>query len=166
MTKSLIIVVLFAAFTGSGAFAQAKSTTQTADVTLTVQPAMTLTNVTPLDFGTQVRGAAEVTVDPINGGNNAAYFTLTGAPASQSLQVSWTASASLSFEGTNIPWTPAVAVNDTSIQSQATSITSGGTKRASTSGALWIWVGGTIASIPIGAQAGAYSGDITLTVQY
>lgn len=166
MRRSFIVAVLFTAFVQSGAFAQTVAATQTAEVNLTVQPAMTLTNVTPLDFGTQVRGATDVSVDPVSGGNNAAYFTLTGAPTSQSLQVSWTASASLSFNGTNISWTPSVAVNDTSVQPQAATITSGSTKRASTSGALWIWVGGTIASIPIGAPAGVYSGDITLTVQY
>lgn len=166
MIKSLFVVLLYSIIAWQAAFAQTQSNSQTATVNLTVQSAMTLTNVSPLDFGSQVQGATNVTVDPVTGGSNTASFTLTGAPGNQTLQVSWTASANLTFGATNVPWTPAVAVNNTSTQSGATTISSGGTKDADASGDLWLWVGGTISSIPAAAPAGAYTGTITLTVQY
>lgn len=166
MKKSLFVAMLLSALACGSAFAQSQSSNQTANVNLTVQSAMTLTNLSPLNFGTQVQGATNVTVAPVTGGSNTASFTLTGAPANQTLQISWTASANLTFGATNISWTPAVAVNNTSIQSGATVITSGATHDADASGDLWLWVGGTISSIPAAAPAGAYTGTITLTVQY
>lgn len=166
MKRSLFVALLFVVFAVGGASAQTQSTSQSANVDLTVQSAMTLTNVSPLNFGTQVQGATNVTVSPVTGGSNTASFTLTGAPANQTLQISWTASANLTFGATNIAWTPTVAVNNTSTQSGATAISSGGTEDADASGDLWLWVGGTISSIPSTAPAGAYTGTITLTVQY
>lgn len=168
MKNFLVIAVLFTAFAAVNA--QTQSATQSANVNLSVQTALTLTNVRALTFGNQVQGATAVTIDPVTGGASTAYFTLTGAPAGQLLTVSWTSSADLSYTSTtgttNIAWTPGVAVNNSTSQTGASTITSGGTFNADGTGHLWIWVGGTIASIPLAAPAGAYQGAITLTVQY
>ena len=168
MKNFLFITVVLIAITA--AHAQTQSATQSANVNLSVQTALTLTNVRALSFGNQVQGATGVVVDPVTGGGSTAYFTLTGAPASQLLTVSWTASTDLSFTSTtgttSIAWTPTVAVNNSTSQTGATTMTSGGTFNADGTGHLWIWVGGSIASIPLAAPAGTYQGSITLTVQY
>ena len=166
MKRIIVIGVLFMAIAATNAFAQTQSVNQSANVNLTVQTALSLTNVRALSFGTQVQGASAVTVDPVTGGTNTAYFTLTGAPASQVLTVSWTSSADLTYTTTNISWTPSVAANSTTTQSTANTLASGGTAAADGTGHLYLWVGGTTAAIPSNAPAGTYQGTVTLTVQY
>jgi Domain of unknown function (DUF4402) len=166
MKKIIIIGVLFTAIGANYAFAQTQSVNQSANVNLTVQTALSLTNVRALNFGTQVQGASAVTVDPVTGGTNTAYFTLTGAPASQVLTISWTSTANLTYSTTNISWTPSVAANSTATQSTASTLSSGGTAAADGTGHLYLWVGGTTAPIPSNAPAGTYQGTVTLTVQY
>ena len=166
MKRIILIGMLFTAFAAIPLYAQTQSVNQSANVNLTVQTALSLTNVRALSFGTQVQGASAVTVDPVTGGTNTAYFTLSGAPASQVLTVSWTSSADLTYSTTNISWTPSVAANSTTTQSTATTLASGGTSTADGTGHLYLWVGGTTAAIPSNAPAGTYQGTVTLTVQY
>ncbi len=168
MKKIFLFAFLFMTAIDEGElFAQTQSVSQSANVNLTVQTAMSLTNVRGVNFGTQVQGSAGATVDPVNGGANAAYFTLSGAPANQSLTVSWTPSAILTNTTTNITWTPSVAVGNTTTQTGATVLaSSGSTSPASSSGNLYIWVGGSTGAVPNNAPAGLYQGTVTLTVQY
>lgn len=166
MNRIIALGVLFTAIATASSFAQSQSVNQSANVNLTVQTALSLTNVRALNFGTQVQGASAVTVDPVTGGTNTAYFTLSGAPASQVLTVSWTSSADLTYTTTNISWNPSVAANSTTTQSTASTLASGGTSTADGTGHLYLWVGGTTAAIPSNAPAGTYQGTVTLTVQY
>lgn len=168
MKKLTFVVILVAGITAGNSFAQTSTTSasQAANVNLIVQTAMTLTNVRGLNFGTQVQGSAGITVSPVTSGTRAAYFTLDGAPPGQALTISWTASPNLTFNSTNINWSPSVAADSTTTQGSSAVVTSGGSTPANSSGNLYIWVGGSTGSVPSNAPAGTYQGTITLTVQY
>jgi len=166
--KKFIVVAVLVTVVGIGeSFAQTQSVGQQANVNMTVQTAMVLTNVggRVLNFGTRAQGATNITVDPITGGANTAPFALTLAPAGQVVNVSWT-HVDMTNGGTTVTWAPSVSVNNVNVQGTSAVISSGGTVTADGSGNAWMWVGGTIASIPGSAPAGAYNGSVTLTVSY
>lgn len=164
-TVRFFIVALLMILAPALVSAQTQSVSQTVDVNLTVTAAMALNVTQSLDFGSTFQGASNVTINPITGGSNAGFATLTSAPGSQSLTVSWT-NTSLTNGSTTISWTPSVAGSATNTQTGATDLTNDGSVTASSSGSYYIWVGGTIPSVPSAASTGAYTGTLTLTVAY
>lgn len=167
MKKLIAILGLAVAFSTTESFAQ--TATQAANVILTVQSPMILTNVasTPLTFGTRLQGATSVTVDAITGGASCAPFTLTGAIGSHAVTVSWTSTPLSKTGAADITWTPIVAVNNVNNQTAgggAAEISNNGSVTTDGSGSAWLWVGGTISSIPTGQVVGTYNATVTLTI--
>jgi len=163
MKKLLAIAVIITAFAASEAFAQT-GVSGTGTVSMTVATGGTVTAVTPLAFGVQTQGATDISVAATS--TSAGAFTLTGGNATHAYTVTWTIT-SLSQGGSNpISWTPSVIGGNTNVQGSATSISSGSTVTSDAGGNAWLWVGGTIASIPSSAPTGSYSGQVTLSLAY
>jgi hypothetical protein len=160
MKKLIAIAVIITAFAASKSFAQLQGT---ASVTMTLAAGGTVASSTALNFGTQVQGATNVTVAASSA--NAAAFTLTGGSASHAYTVTWS-TVPLTQGATTIPFTPSVIGGSTNAQGSASSITSGSTVSSDATGSAWLWVGGTIASIPSSAPTGSYSGTVTLSLAY
>lgn len=163
MKKLLAIAVILTAFAASQSFAQGLQ--GSANVNLTVNAGGSVASTSPLSFGTQVQGASNVTVNPVTGGSSAAAFNLSSGTATHSYSITWT-HLDLTLGGNTITWTPSVAVNTANTQSSATAISSGGSVTSDGSGNAYMWVGGTISSIPGNATPGSYSGSVTLSLAY
>ncbi len=167
MKKLLAIAVILTAFAASESFAQFSHTTAgtQATVTLNVLTAPSITLNRNMNFGTIYQGVTTATVDPVNGGGNAAMFTVQG-DTNESIAVNWTSSANLTNGvSNNIPWTPSLSGYTSNVQTSSNSLTSGGTVAMSSAGYFYVWGGGT-ATLAANQPGGQYSGTLTITVSY
>ncbi|HEX6982305.1 MAG TPA: DUF4402 domain-containing protein [Balneolaceae bacterium] len=164
----LAAITLFAfAATANTASAQVSTTVQ---ATGTVLEPITLSG-TDLAFGTQLfpgiaktitttdAGAAQFDIDGEASKQITADFTL---PTELTHTTDNTTTMSVDFTGTVAEYSTSSTPTGTNMHDPSTTLT---TTLGSTSGLLYIWLGGTVS--PTSTQkAGAYSGDITLTVAY
>jgi Domain of unknown function (DUF4402) len=132
-------------------------------VNLGVRATMALSTGRDLTFGSVIQGETSVSVDPIAGGNNAAFFSFTTSPNTP-VTVTFS-SSSLSYGVNSIFFTGTLAGNSGSNQSEATIIPSGNTITTNSSGDFYFWAGGTAHLSPT-QPIGAYAGSFTLTVAY
>jgi hypothetical protein len=135
------------------------------NATAVVYTAMTVTGARTLDFGNVFPGVAKVIAiaDPTSG-----RFDLTGEN-SANVNLTFTLPANLLSGANSLPigsWTG--CTNPTNSTASCTTFTPSGTatpSALSASGALFVWVGGTVT--PAANQpSGTYNGTVTLTAAY
>ena len=156
---SVTVAALFSLATA----AQAQSANINA--TAVVYQAMTVTGARALDFGNVFPGVAKsIAVAAATSGR----FDLTGQ-ASANVNLTFTLPTNLTSGANNLPigtWTGCHAA--TSNTTGCTTFTPSGSATASAfsgTGALFVWVGGTVT--PAANQAaGTYNGTVTLTAAY
>jgi len=166
MKKHLLIAATLTALAGSEALAGTHILSASATVTLVVLPSYALTKVQNLNFGTVAQGGSSVTI-LAQSSANAAYFTLAGAPHNQSITITWSATDLTKTGASNITWTPTVFAGSTGTQGSSSQIlSSGNTSTTDGSGNLWIWVGGSTATIGGLQVPGTYGATFTLSVDY
>lgn len=142
-----------------------------ADVLLTVEQGLSITTPgnTQLDFGTVVAGAGAMSIAAATDAA-AVEFEIAGEP-SKPITITtamWaadgtTANAISEPGGATIAFTSdLIYTTDTATQGGAAIA---GTEALSATGGGSVWMGGSM-SVPNGQQGGAYSGTLTLTVNY
>jgi len=159
--KILTTLVLLCTIAATESFAQPSTTT--ANVTIKINGAMTLTKLRDMDMGFVMQGVMSISVDPITGGAQTAYFTFDAGP---------NASATVSFSSTNLtsgadnmPFTCSLAGGNSPNQNNASIVSSGDAVTTSSTGTYYFWAGGTADLSPT-QPLGTYSGDFILSVAY
>lgn len=164
MKKLFVATALFIAFMSSSSFAQV-SGAASAQVNLTVNAQVTVTNVRNLNFPAHVQDSTAASVNPNTGGNEAAYFILQTS-ANHSCSVTF-ATTPMTFSTGTINWTPSVVgASASNSQASAPAVTSGTNVTTNGTGYYYFWVGGTTDPITNTLPAGAYQGQFSLTVTY
>jgi hypothetical protein len=174
-TKKLSIIPAIIFLSVQLSLAQSNASTGVGLVAAVIQ-GLTVSVTGEVNFGTIVAGttpgalvATSATVGTASG--NIAEITLTGNGA-QTIHVTYDATDNLTKSGaTNITFTPSVyGSSSSSSQSTSTSVSSGGTVILSGSsgsaGNYYIWVGGSLSSLPAAQTPGSYSGTWTISVSY
>ena len=160
MTKQLRTIGLLILLASSVSFAQVPAT---ADVLMDVHGSLWLTKVRDLSLGYVFQGATNVQVDPITGGDQAAYFEFVTNP---DLSVNVSFSSSDLTDGTHsISFTGALAGSTSSNQKDASLLTSGRHIIASSDGNYYFWAGGS-AQLSDTQPFGVYQGSFTLSIAY
>lgn len=153
----------------------------TLNIAANVESQLTVNKVNDINFGGVVQGLKS-TLNPItndsssNVGYNATVgeFTIAGQQGAN-VVVQIPSSTSLSGPGSSLPFTTTAVGDSLDNQGSSTSITTPsatvklGTSTTGNSGTAanyYIWVGGSLGTIPSGQTAGAYSGSITVNVFY
>lgn len=162
MRNSVKVALAVLSLTMGGAVAaqaQAVSGTGSANVTATVLSAITVTG-TDLSFG-NVAPTQTKTIAPAAGG----LFTISASPAA-SLSLTWNFPTNLGNAAVTVgSWT--ALANTQNNSATATALTTTGTQTRSTdgtTGALYIWLGGTLQTTA--APTGTYSAPVTLNLVY
>ncbi|HXW96074.1 MAG TPA: DUF4402 domain-containing protein [Gemmatimonadales bacterium] len=158
-----VSAALAAIFSLTAAAAQAQSASISA--TATVYQAMTVTGARTLDFGNVFPGVSKaIAVTAATSGQ----FSLTGQ-SSANVNLTFTLPTNLTSGANNLPigtWTG--CTNPTNSTAGCTAFTPSASATASAfsgTGALWVWVGGTVT--PAANQAaGTYTGTVQLTAAY
>lgn len=146
----------------------AQAQTQTANITVnaTVAGALSMSPLTgTLDFGTLIQNGPAHTINPASDAS-AIAFTLTGG-ANAGLNIHVPATATLLSGANTMPLALLANYSTTNTQASGTALTLGGdtSKRLSSGGAGYMWLGGTVT--PAVAQAaGAYTVSVTVTAAY
>ncbi len=147
----------------ANAFEQTHVVTATALVNMTMKPTMGLTTGRDLTFGFVVQGVTSIYVDPITGGNSAAYFSLSAPP---NTPVTVTFSSGVLSDGSNsIAFNGALSGGPSTTQNQSSQLTSGNTITTNSSGEYYFWAGGT-ANLSPTQPIGTYVGSFVLTIAY
>ena len=169
--KKLMLVAAMVLGTVGMSYAQT-SASITAPITADVQVALSISKTGTIAFGTVYTGTAP-SANPYSS-SGIAEFTISGNP---STNVTINVDASDPLTGptgsTPLTFTPNVVGWASSTQpTSGNSITSTGnpyTLGAATTGNagyFYLWVGGSISSIPTSQVSGAYQGTVTVQVQY
>lgn len=167
MKKLMLVAAMVLGFAGMS-FAQGQTANAGALVKGNVVMAVGILESGTLDFGNIAVNSTPTPINP-NTAAGVPLFTVTGAPSAQ-VYFTFGSSLSLTGPGTALTFTPnLVGSNVTGDQSGATTVNSGNTNLVhldATNGNYFVWLGGSVATIPVGQTVGAYSGTFTLTVTY
>lgn len=143
--------------------AQTQIVSTSALVNLNVRSTTGISVNRDLSMGAVIQGTTSLSVDPINGGNSAAYFSLSASP---NAQVTVTFSSTPLTDGIHsILFSGTLAGSAGSVQSQAATLVNGGVATTSPTGDYYFWAGGTATLSPTQA-IGFYAGSFVLTVAY
>lgn len=163
---SLAVSLLLFVFT-SGSYAQNTANTSV-PVTATVIQGLTLTvSGGPLDFGNVLVGSTPSSISPQS---SSVLFTVSGNGGS-TVSVSYSNVTLNGPSGATLNFTPSVYGSSLSTgQSTSTDVASGTTVNLSgttgSGGNYYLWLGGSLGSVPAGQTTGSYSGVFTMTVSY
>jgi hypothetical protein len=165
MRTATILSAVLAAGLSVGAVTAEAQTSATIQATATVLSALTVAAGQDLDFGNVTPGVNK-TIGIADAG--AGRFDITKA-ATSGVTLSFTLPTNLTSGGNNLPigsWTGGWNTSATPAGATTFTPSAAGSNTAVTAGtALTVYVGGTVS--PAAAQAaGAYSGDVTLSVVY
>jgi hypothetical protein len=165
MRTATILSAVLAAGLSVGATTAEAQTSATIHATATVLSALTVAAGQNLAFGNVTPGVNK-TIGIADGG--AGRFDITKA-ATSGVTLSFTLPTTLVSGGDNLPigsWTGGWNTSATPAGATAFTPSAAGTNTSVTAGtALTVYVGATVS--PVAAQAaGAYSGDVTLSVVY
>lgn len=120
--------------------AQTQTVSTSALVNMKVKSTSSLTVNRDLSMGVVIQSATSLTVDPINGGNSAAYFSLSAPP---NTPVTVTFSSTPLTDGVNsILFSGTLAGSNGTVQSQATLLSNGSAATTSPTGSYYFWAGG------------------------
>ncbi len=166
MMKRLAVAAVAAVVLGVPADAIAQeSADANLNVSVNVLQGLTLTGGGTLDFGNQVTGAGETTIDAAADG--IALEAL--GDGGRSIAVTFPATVSLNGAGEGLTFTPAVVASQTA-DGTFEVISTGDAVELSGSnfeaGSHSFRVGGTLQAIPQNQAAGAYTGSFLMTVAY
>lgn len=163
--KKVIIITTALILLGFGN-ALAQSTSADVAVTATIEGSLTITNLNDLAFGTVSAGTA-ATVDQ-TASVDAGKLSITGT-AGQTVVVNAPTSLTLTGPGTDINASLAYVGNTADDQAAAAEGNLGGgggnVILDGTTGEFYIWVGGNFTT-PVTQANGAYSGTLTVAIQY
>jgi hypothetical protein len=143
--------------------AQTQTVSTSALVNLKVRSTSALTVNRDLSMGIVIQGTTSLSVDPVNGGNSAAYFSLSGPP-NTSVTVTFS-STSLTDGVRSIPFAGILAGSKGTVQSQATLLSNGSAATTSPTGEYYFWAGGAATLSPT-QPIGFYAGSFVLTIAY
>ena len=167
MKKSMLVAAMVLGFAGMS-FAQGQTANTGALVKGDVVMAVGITESGTLDFGNIAVNSTPTPINP-NSAAGVPLFTVTGAPSAQ-VYFTYGSSLSLTGAGTALTFTPnLVGTNVAGDQSGATTVNSGNTNLVpldAVNGNYFVWLGGSVATIPVGQTVGTYQGTFTLTVTY
>ena len=135
----------------------------TTDVEMHVIGAPTLIKSRDLNFGSVWQGMTTLTVNPVTGGNSAAFFTLT-TQANSSVSISFS-STDLTSGTNSISFSGLLSGNSSPDQNTSALISSGNSLTAGPSGDFYLWAGGT-ANLAPDQLIGVYTGSFTITIVY
>lgn len=160
--KKVAITLFIAAATVAAPCAYGQMTdTESATISATVIAALSVSKDQDLAFGDLPQNSSS-TVEVTDAG--AVKFTVGGEP-NKNVTFTLTSPANLTNGANNLPFVEDVQVNTTDAPGTAAALTDGATEALSGTGALFVYLGGTVTAAP--AQAtGAYSGTFTLQVDY
>lgn len=166
--KKLALVAAMILGIAAMSFAQSNASTNI-NVSSTVIQGITISTTGTLAFGTIVAGTTPAALSA-NTNGSAPKVTVT-ANGGTVITVTYPASVALTGPGTDLTLTPTVVGStNTSGQATATSVTSGTTVTTSgttgTAGNYYFWLGGSLAALPSAQTPGAYTGTVTLSVNY
>ena len=167
---TLVAAMVFAGITGTTGIAEAQLNSDVANVTAVVQQPITVTAQQDLDFGDVFPGVNK-TIDATDA--TAARFDIVGQNSAQvhltfTLPTELTNTTSGGSETMPLGTTWTGITNTTASQSGGTNFTpsaSPTTSTLSSTGALYVYVGGSVEP-DAGQVAGTYTGTLTLTVVY
>ena len=143
--------------------AQTQIVSTSALVNMKVKSTSSLTVNRDLSMGVVVQGTTSLNVDPINGGNSAAYFSLSAPP---NTPVTVTFSSTPLTDGVNlILFSGTLAGGNGTEQSQATLLSNGSAATTSPTGNYYFWAGGK-AILSASQSIGFYAGSFVLTIAY
>lgn len=137
--------------------------TETAPVYLDVKGTVTLTKVRDLSMGFVLQGVTSITIDPIIGGSQVAYFVFAGQPNSP-VTVSFS-SSELTSGSYTIIFTGALAGSGAPDQHNGSLIANGDPVITNSDGEYYFWAGGTADLSPT-QPYGIYTGSFTLSIAY
>lgn len=137
---------------------------QTATVTATVNAVLSITTTNNLAIGNVVKGTTKTI---LSNAANAAAFTVTGEPSTQTI-LSVTFPANLTSGANNLPFTGQTPIYNT-VADQATATAyaalTGGTATTNATGDLYVYVGGGVTAA-VAQASGNYAGTINVNVVY
>lgn len=169
MKKLAPLTLALFVFAGT-AYGQDETASASTEASVNVVAGLSLSNDTPVNFGTVSQGAGTVTLEPTDGSTNngtgttsAGDFDLTGA-AGETVQVTYDTSVPLTGSGTDIVFTPEVFGADDDNQGGSSDVQNNGSVTLG-GGDYFFWVGGNI-DVPNGQATGSYNGTFTMNVEY
>lgn len=169
------VVVAIALVFGAVAMARAQSSVNTTvyvNVYLAEQTLAWSTSTVTLDFGSSTSPLVLPVTPTIDA---------TSSPSAQAISITGSAGAPVTFTynattsltnaatSTSITYTAQVVGDSTNAQGNATTLpAAGGTNfsLSSSHGAFYIWIGGSLGSLPATTKPGTYSGSYTITAAY
>ncbi len=163
MTFRVLIVGILLLILSSACNAQQHIVTATATVDMTMKPNMGLAAARNMSMGTVTQGLTSIDVNPITGGNAAAYFAFS-APPNTPVTVSY-AFTSLSNGPSTIDFNGLLAGSEADNQTKSSIILNGSTIVTNSDGGFHFWAGGS-AKLSRSQQLGIYTGTFVLTITY
>ena len=166
LKKTLVLAVIFFGVSATS-FAQNSANTSVTINATVIQGLTLAVSGGPLNFGTIVAGT---TPAAISAQSSTVTFTVTGNGGS-SVTVTYSGVTLNGPSGATLPFTPSVSGSASSGgQGSSTSVSSGSTITLSGStgsaGNYYLWLGGSLGSIPSNQTPGSYSGTFTMSVNY
>lgn len=155
-----IIVTLLILVTASAAYGQSTDS-DNATITATVIAALSVVKDQDLAFGDVAQNSSS-TVDVTDAG--AVKFTLAGE-ANKNVTFTLTSPANLTSGANNLTFADDVQYNTSDLPGSASALSDGATVALNGSGALYVYLGGTVTA-GVGQATGAYSGTFTVQVDY
>lgn len=139
------------------------TSSQTIEVTATLQGNVSLSATGSLDFGYIVAGTTPPVLSALAGG--APQISATGVRNNRST-VTFSSSVTLSDgNGNSLTFTPSVYGSGTNNQAVAQPVTSGSTLRPGNRITVYyFWLGGSLSAVPVGQASGNYTGNFIITV--
>jgi hypothetical protein len=161
MNKFLALagIVAFGAITASAQ----KSASTSAQCTTVVVRSLSIEANQDLDFGFQAQGVGEVKIPTES--NKAVRFTITGEEW-MDVRITYAApNALLNQNGSKLPFSALVAVNDEDKAARATDLASGDVRTLSGKGNQFVYLGGVI-DVAKDQDRGFYTGQFDINVEY
>ena len=164
---ALAIISFVVLFSTRTSFAQNTASTGVAINATVIQGLTLIVSGGPLSLGTIVAGTTPAAIDPQK---SSILFTVTGNGGS-AVKVSYSNVTMNGPSGATLTFTPNVYGSSSSTgQGSSTGVSSGTTINLSGStgseGDYYLWLGGSLGTVPTGQTTGAYNGTFTMTVSY